>query len=244
MTDNEANTGLPQCPRLNIYRGRGIHLPSLSFPKTLLLSLSPTTMADMTRPIYSMSFTTASLLYHESLIVARLYAEWGDWETVRNSVISENRLQMRTLNASNRIYQEVTSRLKLLSPAQFDLFCEGSRQEQNNLLWLAVCKRYRFIYDFAVEVIREKFLRLDLSLTYDEYDAFFNAKAEWHPEVERIAAATRAKQRQVVFKMLREADLLSIHNQIMPISLTPTLVEVIRQEEPGDLAIFPLTSRL
>lgn len=201
-------------------------------------------MADMTRPIYSMSFTTASLLYHESLTVARLYAEWGDWDNVRKVVISENRLQMRTLNASNRIYQEVTSRLKLLTPAQFDLLCEGSRQEQNNLLWLAVCKRYRFIYDFAVEVIREKFLRLDLHFTYDEYDAFFNAKAEWHPEVERVAAATRSKQRQVVFKMLREADLLSVHNQLMPISLTPTLIEVIRQEAPEDLAIFPLTVRL
>jgi len=190
---------------------------------------------------FSMSFTTGTLLYRESVTIAELYDDMRDWNAVRDKVIAENRLQMRTLNASKRICREVTSRLKLLTPAQMEIVREGSRQEQHYVLWLALCKRYRFIYDFAVEVVREKYLRLDFDLSYDDYDAFFNAKAEWHPEVERVAASTRSKQRQIVFKMMREAELLSEHNHIIPAMLTPRLVEAVGQDASAHLAVFPVS---
>jgi hypothetical protein len=61
-----------------------------------------------------MSFTLGTLLYHESLIIAGLYEELGDWTGVREKVIRDNRLQMRTRNASERICQKAISQLKLL----------------------------------------------------------------------------------------------------------------------------------
>jgi hypothetical protein len=186
-----------------------------------------------------MSFTTGALLYHESLIIAGLYEELRDWTAVREKVVRENRLQMRTLNASKRICQELISRLKRLTTTELDLLLTASRQEQNQILWLAVCKRYRFIHDFAVEVLREKFLRLDLELAPEEYDRFFDDKAEWRPEVARVAPATRRKQRQFVFKMLREAELLASNNQIAAAFLTPELERVISQDCPDYLAIYP-----
>ena len=188
---------------------------------------------------YSMSFTSATLLYHESITIAALYYEIGDWNAVRDKVVSENLLQMRTLNASKRICREAISRLKLLTQSDLKLLIDGSQQEQKQLLWLAVCRRYRFIYDFAAEVVREKFLRFDFLLTYDEYDIFFNDKAEWHPEVEDVASSTREKQRQIIFKMLREAQLLSNDNQILPALLTPRLAKAIAAEDPNDLTIYP-----
>jgi hypothetical protein len=171
--------------------------------------------------------------------MTRLYCELGDWDAVREVVIAENRLQMRTLNASKRIFQEISSRLKWLTAPQLQLLLDGSYQEQNYLLWLAVCQRYRFIYDFAVEVIREKFLRLDFDLSYNDYDIFFNNKAEWHPEVERVADSTRKKQRQFIFKMLREAELLTADNRLLPVLLSPRLIRVIQEDDPAHFAIFP-----
>ena len=188
---------------------------------------------------YSMSFTTGTLLHRESEVMTRLYCELGDWDAGREVVIAENRLQMRTLNASKRIFQEISSRLKWLTAPQLQLLLDGSYQEQNYLLWLAVCQRYRFIYDFAVEVIREKFLRLDFDLSYNDYDIFFNNKAEWHPEVERVADSTRKKQRQFIFKMLREAGLLTADNRLLPVLLSPRLIRVIQEDDPAHFAIFP-----
>jgi len=189
-----------------------------------------------------MSFTSATLLYRESLTVAEQYSQLADWDAARQQVISHNLLQMRTLNASKRIYREIASRLKLLTPEQLALLLEGNRPEQSQLLWLAICKRYRFIYDFAVEVIREKYLRLDLNLSYDDYNLYFNDKAEWHPEVARVTAATRKKGRQVVFKMLREAELLTNQNRLIPAMLTPPLIELIQQDDSAHFAIFPVAS--
>lgn len=190
---------------------------------------------------YSMSFTTGTLLYQESLTVANLLEETGDWDVVRERVMDNNLLQMRTLNASKRVYREVASRLKQLTSAELAPLRTGTRQEQNHILWLAVCKRYRFIHDFAVEVVREKYLRLDLGLGYDDYDIFFNNKAEWHPEVARVAESTRKKQRQCLFKMMREAELLTREDQILPAMLTPREVETIAADSPAHLSIYPVS---
>ncbi len=192
----------------------------------------------MTTAPYSMSFTTASLLSHESILVAEMFADVDDWDEVRRRILSDNRLQMRTTNAAKRIFSEVASRLRQLTPEQMAYMLPAERREQNYLLWLAYCKRYRFVYDFAVEVVQEKFRRLDLSLTYEEYDIFFNNKAEWHPEVARIAEATRKKQRQFLFKSMREAELLSDAGQIMPVFLSPHLIRLITRDDPAHLAIF------
>jgi len=188
-----------------------------------------------------MSFTTGAILYQESLTVAMLFEEIGDWDTVRDRVIDANLLQMRTLNASKRIFREVASRLRQLTAAELELLCTGTRQEQSHLLWLAICKRYRFIYDFAVEVVREKFIRLDFDLPYNAYDVFFNNKAEWRPEVEGIAESTRKKLRQVLFRMMREANLLTQDNQILPAMPTPREIKVIAADSPSYLLVFPIS---
>lgn len=193
----------------------------------------------MSNTKYSMSFTTATLLYRESLTSAQLYTELGNWNAVRDKIIAENLLQMRTLNASRRIVREVISRLKLLTSLELEILGDGMHYEQNYVLWLAVCKRYQFIYDFAVEVLREKFLRFDFELFYAEFDVFFQAKAEWRPEVERVPPVTRGKLRQFLFKMLHEADLLTKNNHILPVMLTPRLHDAIKQDNPDYLAIFP-----
>lgn len=196
---------------------------------------------EMKTEKYIMSFTAGGLLHLESVKVAALYLTMRDWDKVREEVLQSNILQARTLNTLNRICREICSRLKTLNSGELDLLVNGSNQEQNYLLWLAVCRRYRFIRDFSIEVIRERFLSLRRDLTYQDYDAFFNAKAEWHEELERITAATHIKLRQVLFKMLREADLLAADNTISPAMLTPRLASLIGGRDYEGLSVFPIT---
>ena len=190
---------------------------------------------------YSLSFTTGALLYQESVKLAELYFDSGEWSTVRTHALDQNVLQARTLNTAKKICRELISRLKLLTADQLEIIVDGTTQEQWHVLWLAVCKRYQFIFDFAVEVLREKFLRLDLELTHEDYDAFFNAKAEWHDELEHLTEKTRVKVRQVVFKMLREADLLTRYNTINPPMLTPRVVKAICSDSQAYISVFPVS---
>ena len=135
----------------------------------------------MQRPRYSMSFTSGALLYRASLVIAELYAQLADWQAVRDRVLAGNLLQMRTNNASIRVCREVISRLKLLTPAELELLLGGLPDDQRYLLWLALCKRYRFIYDFAVEVIYENFCAWTCSLNRPSMIAFLTARQNGTP---------------------------------------------------------------
>ncbi len=189
---------------------------------------------------YSMAFTTGALFYSESVALALLFFELNDWDCVRDKVLSENLLQSRTLNSSKRQCREILSRLKTLERGELDLLISGSTQEQKYLLWLAVCRRYRFIAEFAEEVIRERYIGLKHDLQYDEFDFFFNKKSEWHPELEGIKPTTRNKLRQVLFKILREAELLTVMNTINASMLSQQFLAAIPRQQRKDVFLFPV----
>ncbi|WP_163056477.1 DUF1819 family protein [Acidithiobacillus ferrooxidans] len=194
----------------------------------------------MSNDRYSMSFTTGSLFYRESVKLAALYLDLGDWNSVRDKVIAENLLQTRTLTTLKRACREVLSRLRTLSSGELEFLVEGSHQEQAYLLWLAVCRRYRFIADFAVEVLRERYITLKTNLAHEDFDSFFNRKSEWHLELDEITPATRSKLRQVLFKILREADLLTANNMINAAMFSPRLLDVIHRGSRSDVSYFPV----
>jgi len=193
----------------------------------------------MSNDRYIMSFTTGGLFHRESVKLTTLYLELGDWNAVRDKVISENLLQARTLNTLKRVYREVISRLKTLSADEMDFLVKASPQEQSYLLWLAVCRRYKFIADFAVEVLRERYLTLKTDLSHEDFDSFFNRKSEWHSELDKIQATTRNKLRQVLFKILREADLLTANNMINAAIISPKLLDMIYHGNQHDVLFFP-----
>jgi len=188
---------------------------------------------------YSMSFTTASLLRTESVTLATVYLDLRDWTLVREKVASENLLQARTLNTSRRFCSEIISRLKTLSDAEIGFLTKGTFSDQGYILWLAICRRYEFIADFAVEVLRERFCSLKTDLHQEDYDAFFNLKSEWHPELDSLSPATRKKLRQVLFKMLRESDFLSKDMTIKAAMLSPEILEVLSLRNHQDTQFFP-----
>lgn len=187
-----------------------------------------------------MSFTAGSLFHRESVSLAKLYLDCRDWNVVRDVVIADNLLQARTLNTLKRICREVLSRIQTLSYDTLEFFVEGNSQEQGYLLWLAICRRYNFIADFAVEVLRERYISLKTDVTYDDFDSFFNRKSEWHCELDDLTQTTREKLRQILFKMLRQADLLAVNNTINAAMLSPRLLELILQGDRRDLLYFPV----
>ena len=56
---------------------------------------------------------------------------------------------------------------------------DADRTDQQALLWLAACRTYRFVGEFAVEVIRERYLSYQFDLPLEAFDILFDTKAEW-----------------------------------------------------------------
>ena len=193
----------------------------------------------MSNDKYCMSFTTGGLFHHESVNLAVLYLDSKDWNAVRKKVLAENLLQTRTLSTLKRVCREVISRLKTLDAGELELLVATNPREQGYLLWLAVCRRYGFIADFAVEVMRERYFTFKTDLNYADFDTFFNRKSEWYAELDQLRSTTRNKLRQVLFKILHEADLLTANNTIKAAMLSPRLVETISHGNRQDVFFFP-----
>ncbi len=195
----------------------------------------------MTATKYKMSFTTGGLLFNESLLVADLYDKTQDWQKTRSQTLSENILQARTESSAKRRVLEICSRLKTLTEDQLQLLLSGSQQERQYLLWIAVCKCYSFIYEFMVEVVREKYLRMNLQLQLEDYEIFFDDKAEWHEELEQLRDSTRTRLRQALFQTMREANIISQNNMIIPGLLTKQLTRVLASDNPSWLTALPVS---
>ncbi len=194
----------------------------------------------MSNDTYSMSFTTGGLLHRESVDLATLYLDLADWKSLRDKVVAGNLLQTRTRSTLKRICQEVISRIRTLGPDELQFLVAANHQEQAYLLWLATCRQYKFIADFAVEVLRERYITLKNDLTNEDFNSFLNRKSEWHKELDRITPATRSKLRQVLFKILREADLLTANNRINAALLSPRLFKLILRGNRQDILLFPV----
>ena len=197
-------------------------------------------MTDNSTP-YILSFIGAGLASSGSIKIAEVYMQLGDWEAVKEKVKSENLLQGRTQSSIQRTFQELAPRLQQLTADQLALLVEGNLLEQKQLLWYAICKRYVYIREFAVEVLHEKYLRFDYTLTEFDYNAFFNRKADWHDELDRMKESTRTKMRTVLFRMLREADLISSDHVIIPAILSPRMIDLLGPDAPLSWQIFPLS---
>ena len=194
----------------------------------------------MVEAAYKLSFTAGGLLVAESMIVAEEYARTGNWIQTNETVRNENLLRARTASAGDRLLREVRSRLGSLTEGQFARLRSGSNADQRQLLWLAACKRYRLLYEFACEVIRTKFLQHDVRLRPGEFAAFLEAKSVWHPEIDKCSDSTRAKLAQVALRMLREAEILSADNVIQPVLLGAEVVQVLRADAIEHLNVFPI----
>lgn len=189
---------------------------------------------------YKLSFTAASLSITESIKIAEVFLSCNDWEETKRIVEENNLLQSRTNSRTVRTYRELAQRLQLLSNDQLELLVEGNLQESKFLLWFAVCKSYKFIKEFAIEVIHEKFLSMDYKLTELDYDAFFNRKADWHEELDQITDSTKDKLKQVVFRMLRESGIASEDNMIIQAMFSQRLIQLLITDAPVSYLIFPL----
>ncbi|MBR1160621.1 DUF1819 family protein [Bradyrhizobium elkanii] len=192
---------------------------------------------------YLMSFGTGGLFINESVAVARLHIPGDNWDATVATARQSGAFPVRKASSAQRSIREIVNRLKRLSDDELALLVDGERSEQAALLWLAACRAYRFIGEFAVEVLNERFLSLRTHLTYDDFDTFMAAKEEWSPKLAGLSSSTKAKLRAVLFRLMREAEVLSLDDRILGAMLSPRVAAMIRAGNPDELRLFPGADR-
>lgn len=203
--------------------------------KTKVKTKSPAKSDDR----YTLSFTTGPALIAEMVLVANIWLQKRNWKAVKNEVLDNNRLQARTVSTLRKIYGEVSRRLEKLNEQELLLLAHGTDRDRQQVTWLAICRKYLLIHHFAIEVLADHYAKARFSLSHDDYDAFFNAKAQWHSNLEEASPLTRGKARQVLFKMLKECGLVNEALEIMPQRPGRKLQAVLAARQNDFIRIFP-----
>lgn len=192
---------------------------------------------------YQLSFTTGGLFQQQAPVIAHCFLKNHDWAQTRQQARAENLLQVRTDSAALRLSREIITRLQQLDTDELEFLVEANPRDAGSLLWVAACRRFALIRDFAREVLREHALLLQWCLNLQNFDTFIDAKALWHPELDGLAASTRRKLRQNLFRMLREAGLVSDRLAIQPSMLSPALVALLARRGADEFLVFPVTDQ-
>lgn len=193
---------------------------------------------------YKMSFAVGGLHLNESVEVARLHKRSEAWDATLERALEGGITSLPKVASRRRTLREIVNRISTLDEDELDYLIEGAdRQDQKALLWLATCRAYRFVREFATEVIHERFLSFQLDLPLESFDVLFAAKAEWDEGLAAISAMTRAKLRQVLFRMMREASVITVDNRILSAYVSPRLKAILATKNPQQLVLFPGLSR-
>mgnify|MGYP001026526406 FL=1 len=189
---------------------------------------------------YKTSFTSGGLFQNECVELAVSYLETNDWNTTISQLKADGLTSSPKEKSKHRILREIVNRLQTLSETElYFLVEETDRRDQALLIWLSICRAYRLIREFTLEIVQDRYLAYQLELPPSSFDLFFEHKAEWDDTLASTSASTRVRLRQVLFKIMREVGIISEDNRIQTTYLSASLRRLIEEEMPTDLAVFP-----
>ncbi len=193
---------------------------------------------------YILSFTAASLRLNEMVKVAKTAfdKDISNLKEVHESGVVFNSVKTRT---SDREFREIRKRLDKLTPDQRKILIHGDLLSQKQIAFLAVCKHYDFIRDFAIGVLRDKVLVYDYKINESDFKSFINNRIHIHPELEEYNDSTLKKAKQVMFHILEQAGIISsaVDKTIQPQFLQQDVLRAIATDDPAWLRIFMMPEK-
>jgi hypothetical protein len=186
---------------------------------------------------YRLSFGTGNAYINESNLILKKYLENKDWKETEKYSIENNILQTNTLSSSKRIFREISLRLKSLSQQEQEFFIRSNYVDQSILIWISICRTYKFIGDFASMIISEKFSSYQLEIEYSDFNYFFEKQQVLHEELRTLKDSTRKKLRQVIFRIMKDLNIISKDKEITPLLPSLELKEVTKSTRK-DLKLF------
>ena len=186
---------------------------------------------------YRLSFGTGNAYINERKLILKKYLENKDWKEAEKYSIENNILQTNTLSSTKRIFREISLRLKSLSHQEQEFFIRSNYLDQSILIWIAICRTYKFIGDFASMIISEKFSSYQIELDYNDFNYFYEQQKVFYEELNSLKDSTRKKLRQVFFKIMKDLNIISKTKEITPL-LPSKEIKEISINTTNDMQLF------
>ena len=193
---------------------------------------------------YSGGFTAEHLYRNEMKIIVHLQLQGLSKEEIKKKVFEENLLHCRSEAAIKDLFPRVYRRAEVLDQQLKFFLIHGARSDQNALLLYAFLKRFTFPRDFVLEVIHYNIKKFKLTVTDGNIRTFFEEKEQQYEQVRNWTDKTKYKLKQVMLKIIVDAELLKKNGneyEIKPIPLSRELRDYVeRNPNYRDLLILTL----
>lgn len=190
---------------------------------------------------YNITFTAGAAMLNEMHAVAEALLECdGDWERTKDKTFRENLMEKGKMSSNQRYFALMKQRLEVLTSDEMEMLVNSTVAVRRQIVLLAICKAHSFIYDFISETVRDCFYNQYIKVTHANYNEFYNEKKYEHPELEQVSEDTIYKMRQVIFRILEQAEIIEdVESGIIRRPyLSETLERVIVKDNPKWLAIY------
>lgn len=193
---------------------------------------------------YSGGFTAEHLYRNEMKIIVHLQLQGLSKEEIKKKVFEENLLHCRSEAAIKDLFPRVYRRTEVLDQQLKFFLIHGARSDQNALLLYAFLKRFAFPRDFVLEVIHYNMKRFKSTVSEGNIRTFFEEKEQQYEQVRNWTDKTKYKLKQVMLKIIVDAELLKKNGneyEIKPIPLSRELRDYVeRNPVYRDLLILTL----
>ena len=181
---------------------------------------------------FKLSFTSLALGLQESKTALALFRKTGSWDQAERLAVEENAFQKNNSASTRRIFREIRQRLQTLDEDTLDDFLDANSDDRKAILLIAACKCYPFLFEFIRTTLADKYAVFDYRVGKGDFDTYWNRSSLEHPSLEEVSDSTRLKIRQVTFRLLAEAGLLSSSKapQITPIQLSSMMLTILGRE--------------
>jgi hypothetical protein len=193
----------------------------------------------MTFSTYILSFTVGGLFLFEGIELSRLRAAGASWEEVRRTAPAGIFVARGRAASVKRVRNEVVGRLSLLTDAEIAHLAEAGMTDARALMWVAACRKYRILAEFAHEVLDERLRIFQPEIRLTDFDQLLDTKGVNSEEITRLAQSTRMRLRSVAFRMLREAELLDADNRVCAPRLSGALRDLLTPDRRFGLDLIP-----
>jgi len=156
--------------------------------------------------IYNGDLSAGSLLVSESRSIARLLMENVDAHRWTHAIQVDNILQKRNPASAERQARLIRKRLVTMGPDLWGTVADGGIDASVQAVLAAAIKHSHLLGDFMDTVVRHQWRTFQYHISNKEWAEFMNACAQVNPKIDQWTDTTRSKLRQVVFRILSEAD--------------------------------------
>ncbi|MDM1041933.1 MULTISPECIES: BrxA family protein [Empedobacter] len=183
---------------------------------------------------YNLAFTAGALLYNESLHFIQAIDHKEDYLKNDFSVQSDV-LVTNAESSRKRIKSELDKRLKNLDVDYLNKFSLFMEQDQKVILFLAICKTYSIITEFALEVVFNKWKNFDNELSTYDFKYYLSSKLS-EEQLNSISEHSLYKLSQVAVKMFKDVGVFK-EDKLSTVHISDELVELLKTK--GDAWFLP-----